>query len=445
MQTIKYIKKDGQYIGEGDKLYFNKEDTIIDLFEKQVQKSPNEIAIRFNDLVLTYAQLSCRINQMSNHLESLNISSHSSIALYLNPGIEMIVTIISILKSGFYFIPIDVTYPNERVNFMLKDSNCSLIITENNIKYKLSNTYTNVLNLDSISSEIDMHSESYSCKAQSSNLAYMIYTSGSTGVPKGVQITHMAVINHMTWMSHQFKFDGSDKILFKTPLSFDPSIWEVLIPLLNGSELVISPAGSHIDPELLIDLVLDNKITIIQMVPSILKLFLNSKRIEKCESLRKVYVGGESLRPEVKKLFFKKLNCQLINLYGPTEATIDITFHEVISSSPDINTNIIGKPISNTSIYIVNEDGNLATIGEDGEILIGSLSLSKGYCNRDSLTNECFIKNLFEPKKFKILYKTGDLARWLPSGELEYLGRNNDQVKINGVRIEPIVKTTEEL
>lgn len=437
MQNINYIKKNGQYIGRGDELIFDKKETIYDIFEKQVLRTPHAVAIRYKDKILTYMQLNCHVNKMSNYLDTLNLPSQTSIALYLNPSIEMIVTILSVLKSGFYYVPIDVTYPVDRVNFMVKDSNCSLIITENETQCKLASLFDNTLNISLISFEINAQSENYQCKARSNDLAYMIYTSGSTGVPKGVQITHAAVHNHMSWMSHEFKFDSTDKVLFKTPLSFDPSVWEIFMPLFNGSELVISPAGSHIDPELLIDLVLENKVTIIQVVPSILKQILNSKRIGACKSLKNIYVGGESLRPEIKNLFFKKLDCRLINLYGPTEATIDITFHEVLPDDFDINTNIIGRPVSNTAIYLINDMGNLAELGESGEIFIGSLSLSKGYHNRDSLTKEFFIANPFESNKFDILYKTGDLAKWLPTGNLEYLGRNNDQVKINGVRIEP--------
>lgn len=175
----------------------------------------------------------------------------------------------------------------------------------------------------------------------------------------------------------------------------------------------------------------------LQLVPSILKKMLQNKRIRTCSSLRYVFVGGESLRPEIKTLFFDQLKCQLINLYGPTEATIDITAHQVTATNEDLHTNIIGRPIHNTSLYVVNSQGNLARLGEEGELYIGSLSLALGYHHRTLLTQEHFIPNPFEPHRFKLIYKTGDWVRWLPSGVLEYLGRNNDQVKINGVRIEP--------
>ncbi|ARG98586.1 amino acid adenylation domain-containing protein [Legionella micdadei] len=424
-----------QYIGKGDLLSFDKKASISSFLEHQVQRTPEAAALQFKHSALTYSELNKRVNQMAHYLTALGLSPNNPVAIYAQPCIDVIVSILAIIKCGCFYVPLDVHYPTDRINFMVKDSGAKFIITETEIQSRITQPNIKFIFLDSIDTHLNTQQDSYHCKARNHSLAYMIYTSGSTGVPKGVKISHLAVNNHMLWMQYQFQFDSSDKILLKTPLSFDPSVWEILVPLYTGGQLVIAPSGAHIDPELLIDLVNENQITTIQLVPSILKLFLNSKRIRTCQSLKKVFVGGESLRPEIKALFFNQLACQLINLYGPTEATIDISFHVV--TSQDIQTNNIGKPIANTSLYLINEQGNLAGIGESGEIAIGSLSLSQGYHHRDSLTKENFIENPFEPKHHKLIYKTGDLARWLLNGELEYLGRNNDQVKINGVRIEP--------
>jgi amino acid adenylation domain-containing protein len=437
MNKIQYTKKEGQYIGQGEVVSVNKKETVGTLFENQVRRTPKATALCFNEIFLTYDQLNRRVNQFAHHLELSGLVPKSPVGVYLNPGIEMIIAILAILKTGCYYVPLDVNYPAGRIHFMLKDSDAQWLITQSTIQNTIAMPNLQIVNIDPAALDVTSPFDSYQCKAKSNDLAYMIYTSGSTGVPKGVQITHLAVNNHMTWMHHQFQLDSCDKILLKTPLSFDPSVWECFMPILTGAVLVVAPAGSHVDPELLIDLVCQHHITIIQMVPSILKQFLNSKRIKDCHTLKKVYVGGESLRPEIKALFFKKLGCRLINLYGPTEATIDSTFHEVLDTEFNIHSDIIGKPIVNTSIYLVNEEGNLAVKGEAGELFIGSLSLSKGYYKNDALTKEYFIDNPFEPEHFSIIYKTGDLARWLPTGELEYIGRNNDQVKINGVRIEP--------
>lgn len=424
-----------QYIGKGDLLAFDKKATISSFFEHQVQRTPYALALQFKELTLTYRDLAKRVNQMANYLTALGLTPNEPVAIYVQPCLDMVVAILAIVKCGCFYVPLDIHYPTERINFMVKDSGAQLIITEKETQSRITQPNLKFIFLDHIDTHLKDQSDTYLCKAKSHFLAYMIYTSGSTGVPKGVKISHLAVNNHMLWMQYQFQFDSSDKILLKTPLSFDPSVWEIFVPLYTGGQLMIAPVGAHIDPELLIDLVNNYEVTTIQLVPSILKLFLSSKRIKNCQSLKKVFVGGESLRPEIKTLFFNQLTCQLINLYGPTETTIDISFHEV--SSLDIQTNNIGKPITNTSIYLINEQGNLAQIGELGEIAIGSLSLSQGYHHRDSLTHEYFVDNPFEPKVHKTIYKTGDLARWLPNGDLEYIGRNNDQVKINGVRIEP--------
>ena len=437
MSSIKYIKHPAQHIGRGENIYFDKRHSICWFFEAQVRKTPSSIAVKFEDKNLTYEQLNNQSNQLANYLIASGLPRQSSVAIYLKPNLQLLVVILAILKTGGSYVPLDINYPDDRINFMLKDSESHFLITSSDVLKTLTTPNIYVVKLDQISDAINAQSITYHNLVKANSLAYIIYTSGSTGVPKGVTISHRAVNNHMIWMQHQFQFDNTDKILQKTPISFDPSVWEILMPFYSGCQLIIAPAGSHIDPEGIIDLIITHQITTIQLVPSILKQFLNSTRIRQCRSLRRVFVGGESLRPEIKKLFFETLACDLINLYGPTETTIDITYHHVTPSDSDINTNIIGKPISNTSLYVINEQHNLASIGEEGELYIGSFNISDGYHNRALLTQKHFIDNPFEPNKFKKIYKTGDLARWLPTGELEYLGRNNDQVKINGVRIEP--------
>ena len=437
MHTIKYIKQPDQYIGRGDFLLYNKKASICTFFENQARKTPTASAIRFYDDALTFEQLNNHANQLANYLISCGLPPKGRISVYLTPNLQLMIVILAILKTGSSYVPLDINYPDDRINFMLKDSGSRFLITTSDVLKKLEIPGVSLLKLDEISADLSSESTSFRNLAKGNHLAYIMYTSGSTGVPKGVQISHSAVNNHMVWMQHQFRFDRTEKILQKTPLSFDPSVWEIFMPFYSGCELIIAPIGSHIDPESIIDLIIKHHITTIQLVPSILKNFLNCKRIRQCCSLRQIFVGGESLRPEIKKLFFETLPCRLINLYGPTETTIDITSHVVSPSDTDINTNIIGKPIANTHLYVINKQFNLATIGEEGELCIGSDSISCGYHNREILTHEHFIDNPFEPKKFKKIYKTGDLVRWLHSGELEYLGRNNDQVKINGVRIEP--------
>lgn len=437
MKTIKYIKKSGQYIGQGDALLFDHKDSICSHIERQVDKSPTAIALTFQNIRLSFQQLNDQSNQLANYLTGHGLRPGGKAAIYLEPGIEMLVSILAILKTGACYIPLDINYPDDRVLFMLKDSGAVILLSNSKQQNALSSSPLIRIDMDKILTETEALPTTFRALATATSIAYIIYTSGSTGVPKGVQVSHLAVNNHMLWMQQRFEFGEKDKVLQKTPLSFDPSVWEIFIPLYSGAELVIAPTGSHVDPEALIDLILTHHITTLQLVPSILKQLLNNKRIKHCHTLRHIFVGGESLRPEIKTLFFATLSCSLINLYGPTEATIDITSHQVSPSKYDINTNIIGRAITNTSLYVVNKEGNLASINEEGELYIGSLSLFTGYHCRDALTHEHLIDNPFEPEKYSKLYKTGDWVRWLSSGNLEYLGRNNDQVKINGVRIEP--------
>ncbi|CAM4448301.1 MAG: Tyrocidine synthase 3 [Legionella sp.] len=437
MTSLNFLKQDGQYIGHGDTVSFNHEETLCSFIEKQTQKTPDAIALHFKESQLTFKEVHEQSNRLAHYLLGCGVHSQDKIAMYLEPGISTFIAILAIIKTGCCYVPLDAQYPIERISFMVKDSEATVLITESHLKDLVGALDLVLIELDKITHELEGLSPLFTARAQSSNRAYMMYTSGSTGVPKGVEITHLALLNHMLWISQRFEVSHQDIILQKTPLSFDPSIWELFLPFFTGAQLVIAPQGTHIDTESLMDLINHHQVTILQLVPSILKTLLQNKRIRSCSSLRYVFVGGESLRPEIKTLFFEQLRCQLVNLYGPTEATIDITAQDVSPSSKDLNTNIIGRPIYNTSLYVVNTQGNLTKLGEEGELYIGSLSLSAGYHHRAALTQEHFIPNPFEPHRFKLIYKTGDWVRWLPSGVLEYLGRNNDQVKINGVRIEP--------
>lgn len=437
MIILNFSPGDGQYIGHGDTLSFHPDATLCTFIEEQSRKTPDATALAFHETEITFAELSQRSNQLAHYLVECGIHPSDKIGLYLEPGIEMVIAILAIIETGSCYIPLDINYPIDRIAFMVKDSESRVLITTSKLNTALDSLNLPHILLDRIDGELTHLPTSFEARAKSTELAYIIYTSGSTGVPKGVQVTHSALINHMLWISQRFKVNADDKVIQKTPLSFDPSVWELFLPFFSGAQVVIAPLGSHVDPDVLIDLIIKFNVTILQLVPSILKLLLQNKRISTCKSLRLLFVGGESLRPEIKKLFFEKLNCQLINLYGPTEATIDITSYHVSAASEYLTTNIIGEPIYNTSLYVINASGNLAKTGEEGELYIGSLSLSNGYYHRAPLTKEHFVPNPFEPDRFKLIYKTGDLVRWLASGVLEYLGRNNDQVKINGVRIEP--------
>ena len=417
----------------GEYFNYNREATILDMIEIQAASSPNYIAVKYQDTGITYQQLLSETNQLASYLLNYGALSGACIALYLEPSIDLIVSILAILKIGCAFVPLDINYPHDRLNFILKDSSVQFLITTSTLKNRLSIDLIDCITLDAERESVEVISEFP--KVSSSNIAYVIYTSGSTGVPKGVCIHHQAVNNHMTWMSDYFHFSKADIILLRTPISFDPSVWEVLLPLYIGGTLVIAPMGTYIDPTALLQLIDVNHITTIQFVPSIMHEFLKEKKAHQCHSLRRIFSGGESIRRETKLLYFSKFNCPLYNLYGPTETTIEVVSYEV---TPDkLNTNIIGDPIYNNNIYILNEDMTPTDINEPGELYIEGESVGKGYINRPEETAKKFIDNPFTHYYGAKLYKTGDIAKITKDGTLEYIGRSNDQVKINGVRIEP--------
>jgi amino acid adenylation domain-containing protein len=424
-------------LGQGPCFFYQQDASVNTFLELHAKTRPHAAAVRFHKQSLTYLQLNSQVNQLSNYLIRNGLNSGQKVAIYFTPSLEQVISILAILKIGCCYVPLDIHYPIDRLTFMINDCSVSYLLTQSALSTTFSDINIHCIVIDENLETIDTQETIFDSRNKPDDLAYIIYTSGSTGVPNGVKIHHRAINNHMLWMKEHFQFTSEDKIILKTALSFDPSIWELLLPFYVGCALILAPAGANMEPDLLIETIIEQAVTTVQIVPSFLKELVKSKQLARCQSLRHVFCGGESLSAISKKLFFEQLNCPLYNLYGPTEATIDITSHAVSNTEFDITTNIIGKPIYNTVLYVVNIDGELAEIGKEGELYIGSDSLSPGYYNRDGLTQERFIDNPFEPQKYSKVYKTSDIVRWLPNGTLEYLGRNNDQIKINGVRIEP--------
>jgi len=272
-------------------------------------------------------------------------------------------------------------------------------------------------------------------KAAPENLAYVIYTSGSTGKPKGVMNEHRGIVNRLLWMQDEYRMNEQDRVLQKTPFSFDVSVWEFFWPLQVGARLIVAQPGGHRDSAYLIKLIIDERITTLHFVPSMLQIFLEEDGVEQCSNIKRVICSGEALSFELQNRFFERLDTQLHNLYGPTEAAVDVTYW---ACRPDTKRKIvpIGFPVANTQMYILDPELRPVPIGCTGELHIGGVQVARGYLNRAELTAEKFIPDPFcdDPKAH--LYKTGDLARYLPDGSIEYLGRVDFQVKIRGLRVE---------
>jgi amino acid adenylation domain-containing protein len=413
---------------------------IHQLFEAQVEKTPDAVAVVFENQQLTYQQLNQRANQLAHHLQSLGVRPEVLVGICVERSLEMVVGLLGILKAGGAYVPLDPNYPQERLSYMLADSGVEVLLTQRSLLESLPEHQAQMVCLNTDWGAIERHSqENLDVGVSSDNLAYVIYTSGSTGQPKGVMNTHQGIHNRLLWMQQTYQLTSSDRVVQKTPFSFDVSVWEFFWPLLTGARIVVALPEGHKDSTYLVNLISQQQITTIHFVPTMLQVFLQEPNLENCSCLKRVFCSGEALPFELTQRFFSKLECELHNLYGPTEAAIDVTFWQC---HPQDNLQIvpIGRPIANTQIYILDKHLQPVPIGVAGELYIGGDGLARGYLNRPELTQEKFIPNPFDKSNFNTqkskLYKTGDLARYLPDGNIEFLGRIDHQVKIRGFRIE---------
>ena len=406
-------------------------------FEEQVERTPEAVAVIFEDQQLTYRQLNERANQLARHLQRLGVGPDRLVGLCVERSLEMVVGLLGILKAGGAYMPLDPEYPKERLAFMLEDACVPVLLTQAPVAAWLPGHSSRIVRLDADWPRIAGESLcNVTSSVRAEHLAYMIYTSGSAGRPKGAMNTHVAIVNRLLWMQDTYRLTPSDRVLQKSPFSFDVSVWEFFWPLLTGAGLVVVLPGGHKDAAYLASLIRKEKITTTHFVPSMLSAFLEQGGLESsCASLKRVICSGEALAFELQQRFFSLLSAELHNLYGPTEAAVDVTYWACERESR-LRTVPIGRPIANTQIHILDRYLQAVPIGVPGELHIGGIGLARGYHNRPELTAEKFIPDPFRTEAGARLYKTGDLARYLPDGAIEYLGRLDHQVKIRGVRIE---------
>jgi amino acid adenylation domain-containing protein/non-ribosomal peptide synthase protein (TIGR01720 family) len=412
--------------------------TVHQLFEDQVEKTPQNVAVVFEGQQLTYRELNNRANQLAHYLRKQGVKADSLVAVCLERSFEMVISLLGVLKAGGAYVPIDPEYPENSIQYMLLNSDPQLIISHSDLWYTfnnqlLDNKKTILINCLNFMNG-DFSDNLYPVVHLDSPI-YVIYTSGSTGEPKGVINTHQGILNRLLWMQSAYQLTQDDNLLQKTPFSFDVSVWEFLWPLMSGAKLVVAQPGGHRDDTYLKEIIINQNITVLHFVPSMLLEFLNRDDLSQCFFLKKIICSGEALNYSTQEKFYQKLPwVKLYNLYGPTEASIDVTAWDCSKKIPQ-KIIPIGKPISNIQIYILDRYLNLVPVGLIGELYIAGIGLAKGYLNRQKLTDERFINNPFDSFNGKV-YKTGDLARWLPDGNIEYIGRNDDQVKIRGLRVE---------
>ena len=401
---------------------------IHELFEAQVEKTPLSVGVVFEDQQLTYKELNKRANQLAHHLRSLGVKPEVLVGICVERSLDMVIGLLAILKAGGAYVPLDPNYPQERLAYMLEDSQPSVLLTQQYLLESLPYHQAQVICIDSKWEQIASEStKNPTSNTTIDNLAYVIYTSGSTGKPKGAMNSHSGICNRLLWMQDTYQLTSADAVLQKTPFSFDVSVWEFFWTLITGARLVVTQPEGHRDPNYLVNLIRKQRVTTLHFVPSMLQAFLEAEGLEKCQSLVRVIASGEALPAQLQERFFNRLNAQLHNLYGPTEAAVDVTYWQCKKDNlSNQDTVPIGQPIANIQIYIVDKYLKPVPMGVAGEVYIGGIGVARGYLNRPDLSAQKFIPNPFS-KKATRLYKTGDLARSKPSGDIEYIGRIDNQ------------------
>jgi len=409
--------------------------TIAQLFEAQVERTPNAAALVFEDEELTYRELNERANQLAHYLRELGVGPELLVGLMLERGVKMAVSVLGVLKAGAAYLPLDPSYPEARLSYMLADAAVRVLLTESQLLKHVGEPGCRVVYSEQEWAAIAKRSAANLVSAASTeNLAYVIYTSGSTGQPKGVMITHAAIANHMQWVQQNYPLQTDDVMLQKTPFSFDASVWEFFAPLLAGARLVLARPGGHQDLQYLVEVMQQHSVTILQVVPSLLRVLVAEPGLEACVGLRRVFSGGERLTLEPTRQLWQRLpEVELINFYGPTEATINATYWQCEREAEAVP---IGKPLANLECFILDELQNPVPIGVAGELLIGGAGLARGYLGAADRTAEKFIPHPFSQEPGARLYRTGDKARYRADGAIDYVGRKDTQVKVRGYRIE---------
>jgi amino acid adenylation domain-containing protein len=421
--------------------------TLSELLEARARQCPDAPAVlcehdrTFGKPSLTYAELYDKVDHLARRLRDAGAKPDDIIALMVERSFAMSIGILAIIRAGAAYLPMSPESPPDRAEYMLKEAGVAILLVQGKTAAKAAAFKGTVIDLDDLSLYGGASVQLDKVNGPR-DLAYVIYTSGSTGRPKGVMIEQHSVVNRLHWMQRGYPLGANDVILQKTPYYFDVSVWELFWWALEGAQMCFLPPGAERNPMGIVSTIRKNKVTVLHFVPSMLSVFLEyleSKgdgAASSLASVRYVFCSGEALSAEHVKRFNRfwggPTGARLINLYGPTEATVDVTYYDC-QTSDDFSIVPIGRPIDNTKLYII-RDGKQVAVGEVGELCLAGVGLARGYINSKALTEEKFTDNPANPGER--IYRTGDIARWLPDGNVEYLGREDHQVKIRGLRIE---------
>ncbi len=419
------------------KVEYSREKTLHELFEEQVAKTPENVAVVFEEKELTYQELNAKANQLARGLRLKGVKPEIIVGIMVERSLEMMVGILAVLKSGGAYLPIDPDYPSDRIRYVLEDSGAQILLTEQKFIGGLSNLQIEAIRIDE-ENVFQGETANLTLVGVPKDLVYIIYTSGSTGKPKGVMIEHRSVNNFIKGITEKIEFTAYRSILALTTISFDISGLETLLPLTQGLRVVIANDEHQKDTKALNMVIMKNNIDMLQMTPSRMRMLLNDDQSVSClKNIQVIMVGGEALPQSLLEEIKGVTDARIYNMYGPTETTIWSTVKD-LTESKEVT---IGQPIANTGIYIVGPANQQQPIGVLGELCITGDGLARGYWNRPELTAEKFVPNPFYDQNDlsvcgKRMYRTGDLARWLSDGEIEFAGRIDQQVKIRGHRIE---------
>jgi len=419
--------------------------TLLGLAEAQRDRTPSNVALEWRQpngqlVRRTHADVHALAASFARRLRDLGVGPGVAVGVYAQRSPAIVVAVLAVLKAGGYYVPLDTDFPQERLSFMLADAEPRVLLVDETPCFDVPDRIA-VVRLDDIVSQADVEPEESAggrVTVEPSHSAYMIYTSGSTGHPKGVAISNRSIVNQLLWKKGHYEIDSDDVFSMNSSFGFDISISEMWLPLVSGARLVVLEPGGHREPSYFIETIVTHGITLIEIVPSLLRTLVATPGFEHCRSLRLILAGGEKLTPELAREYFHHgLPADLYNQYGPTETTIMVSLwrcdRESLSNAPIP----IGRPVANTQLYILDGRGEAVPIGVPGELHVGGVQVAAGYWNRPQETLAKFTSDPFTDDPGARLYKTGDLARFRSDGAIEYLGRTDDQIKVRGFRIEP--------
>jgi len=418
--------------------------SIHALVETQADRTPDAVAVVCGDHRLTYAELNRRANVLARHLISVGVKREILVGICAERSVEMIVALLAILKAGGAYLPLDTASPVERLDFIVKDAQIAVLLTQRKLAGQFATESMCVICLDEFTFESGESDENLPSQAGPENLAYVIYTSGSTGNPKGCLITHANVVRLFTATEHWFGFNASDVWTMFHSYAFDFSVWEIWGALIYGGRLVVVPYAVSRSPELFYRLLCNERVTVLNQTPAAFRALVRTEEMNgpgEILALRYVIFGGEALDFQSLRPWFERhgdQTPQLVNMYGITETTVHVTYRPVTRADLDVASgSLIGVPIPDLQLYLLDEMRKPVPAGAPGEMYVGGAGVARGYLNRPELTAERFIQNPFSSEVDARLYRTGDMGRMLPDGDLQYLGRADQQVKIRGFRVEP--------